>query len=148
MIKFKLAIYLPYSLPMDTGAWIHTRIDGTDTFTHVGKTEYTRLPRLKCLKRLKFTERRFFAVAVYMRQLDEIDARYDAAIPDDKVILTAAKQILHIHEGDVTDAKLHAARFADEFLEKGDIDGHLTWLKLHRAIIELTDEEWDGETVH
>lgn len=69
-------------------------------------------------------------------------------IPDDKAILTAAKQILRIYDGDVLDAKLHAARLSDEFLEKGDIDGHLTWLKIHRAIIELTDVEWDGETVH
>lgn len=69
-------------------------------------------------------------------------------IPDDKSILTAANQILRIYENDVLDAKLHAARLSDEFLEKGDIDGHLTWLKIHRAIIDLTDTEWDGETLH
>lgn len=69
-------------------------------------------------------------------------------IPDDKQILTAANQILRIYEHNVLDAKLHAARLSDEFLEKGDIDGHLTWLKIHRAIIELTDAEWDGETLH
>lgn len=69
-------------------------------------------------------------------------------IPDEKQVLTAAKQILRIYENDVLDAKLHAARLSDEFLEKGDIDGHLKWLKIHRAIIELTDAEWDGETVH
>lgn len=68
--------------------------------------------------------------------------------PDDKSILTAAKQILRIYENDVLDAKLHAARLSDEFLEKGDIDGHLMWLKIHRAIIELTDADWNGETVH
>jgi len=33
-------------------------------------------------------------------------------------------------------------------LEEGDIDGHLVWLKIHRAIIELTETEWEGETVH
>lgn len=69
-------------------------------------------------------------------------------IPDDKQILIAAKQILRIYKRDLDDAKLHAARLSDEFLEKGDIDGHLTWLKIHRAIIELTDVEWDGETLH
>lgn len=69
-------------------------------------------------------------------------------IPDDKQILTAAKQILKIYEGDILDSKLHAARLSDEMLEKGDIDGHLTWLKIHRAIIELTDVEYDGETLH
>lgn len=69
-------------------------------------------------------------------------------IPDDKQILISAKQILKIYEGDVLEAKLHAARLSDEFLEKGDMDGHLTWLKIHRAIIELTDVEYDGETLH
>lgn len=69
-------------------------------------------------------------------------------IPDDKQILTAANQILKQYEGDVGEAKLHAARLYDEFLKKGDIDGHLTWLKIHRAIIELTDVEYDGETLH
>lgn len=42
-------------------------------------------------------------------------------IPDDKEILTAAKQILKIYEGDVLDATLHAARLSDEFLEKGTL---------------------------
>lgn len=69
-------------------------------------------------------------------------------IPNDKQILISANQILKIYEGDVDDAKLHAARLSDEFEEKGDIDGHLTWLKIHRAIIELTDVEYDGETMH
>lgn len=46
-----------------------------------------------------------------MRQLDENDARYDAAIPDEKAILTAAKQIFHIYEGDVTDAKLPSPNY-------------------------------------
>lgn len=69
-------------------------------------------------------------------------------IPDDKQILVAAKQILKIYEGDLDDAKLHATRLSDEFEEKGDVDGHLTWLKIHRAIIELTDVEYDGETLH
>lgn len=72
----------------------------------------------------------------------------DQKIPDDKSILTAAKQILRIYEDDVTDAKDHAARLTQEFLDKGDVDGQLTWLKIHRAIIELTDVERDGETVH
>lgn len=72
----------------------------------------------------------------------------DQKLPTDKEILTAAKQILRIYEGDLVDAKLHAARLSDEFLEMGDIDGHLTWLKIHRAVIELTDVEWDGETLH
>ena len=69
-------------------------------------------------------------------------------IPDDKAILTAANQLLEQYEGDVQQAKLHAALKTDKFLEEGDIDGHLTWLKIHRAVIELTDIEWDGETVH
>ena len=73
----------------------------------------------------------------------------DGRIPDDKEILTAANQLLQQHAGAVPDAKLHAARLADKFLEEGDIDGHLTWLKIHRAILELTDVEWvDGEALH
>lgn len=71
-----------------------------------------------------------------------------ADIPDDKQILTAANQILRIYENDVLDAKLHAARLSDEFLEKGDIDGHLTWLKIHRAIFELTDTERGDRALH
>lgn len=69
-------------------------------------------------------------------------------IPDDKKILTAAKQILSQYNGDALDARLHAARLADEFLDKGDIDGHLLWERIHRAIFDLTDVEYDGETVH
>lgn len=70
------------------------------------------------------------------------------SLPDDKSILTAANQILSQYNGDALDARLHAARLADEFLDKGDIDGHLLWERIHPAIIELTDVEWDGETVH
>ena len=69
-------------------------------------------------------------------------------IPDDKSILTAANQILDQYHGDALDARLHAARLSDEFLDKGDIDGHLLWEKIHRAIFDLTDTERDGETVH
>lgn len=72
----------------------------------------------------------------------------DQKLPDDKLILTAAKQILRIYEGDVTHAKEHAVRLTQEFVEKGDVDGQLKWLKIHRAIIELTDVGYDGETVH
>ena len=73
----------------------------------------------------------------------------DGKILDDKEVLTAANQLLEQYKGDVLDAKLHAARLADQFLEDGDIDGHLTWLKIHRAILELTDSEReDGETLH
>ena len=73
----------------------------------------------------------------------------DAKIPDDKEILTAANQLLQQYKGEVLDAKLHAARLADRFLEDGNIDGHLTWLKIHRAILELTEvqREEDG-TLH
>lgn len=69
-------------------------------------------------------------------------------IPDDKAILTAAKQVLGQYDGNALDARLHAARLSDEFLDKGDIEGHLLWEKIHRAIFDLTDVEWDGETVH
>lgn len=69
-------------------------------------------------------------------------------IPDDKAVLMAAKQVLGQYHGNALDARLHAARLSDEFLDKGDIEGHLLWEKIHRAIFDLTDVEWDGETVH
>lgn len=68
-------------------------------------------------------------------------------IPDDKQILIAANKLIKQFKN-VQDAKMHTAMKSDAFLDEGDIDGHLTWLKIHRAIIELTDVEWDGETVH
>lgn len=69
--------------------------------------------------------------------------------PSDKEILTAANQVLEQYKGDVLDAKLHAARLADEFMEKGDIDGNLVWLKIYRAILDLTDTEMEeGDTLH
>ena len=69
-------------------------------------------------------------------------------ISNDKAILTAAKQTLSLYNGDELDARLHAARLSDEYLDKGDIDGHLLWEKIHRAIFDLTDTERDGGTVH
>lgn len=73
----------------------------------------------------------------------------DGKLPSDKEILTAANQVLEQYKGDVLDAKLHAARLADEFMEKGDIDGNLVWLKIYRAILDLTDTEMEeGDTLH
>lgn len=69
-------------------------------------------------------------------------------LPDDKAILTAANQVLDQYHGNALDARLHAARLSDEFLDKGDIDGHLLWEKIHRAIFELTDTERDDRTLH
>ena len=68
---------------------------------------------------------------------------------DDKEILTAANQLLAQHGGDSLDAQLHAARLTDKCLDEGDIDGHLVWLKIHRALLELTDVERESwNTVH
>lgn len=75
----------------------------------------------------------------------------DTKLPDDKEIYTAANQPLTQHSGDAGDAgdaKLHATRLADDFLEKGNIDGHLVWLKIYKAIIELTGTERAGATLH
>lgn len=70
-------------------------------------------------------------------------------LPLDKEILTAANQVLDQYKGDVLDAKLHAARLADEFMEKGDIDGNFVWLKIYRAILDMTDtEREEGDTLH
>ena len=73
----------------------------------------------------------------------------DSRVLDDKEVLIAANQILQQYTGDVLDAKLHAARLSDQFLEEGAIDGHLTWLKILRAILDMTDgEREDGEMLH
>lgn len=83
-----------------------------------------------------------------MKRAAEYGVCFMTDIPDEKQILTAANQLLGQYNGDVLDAKLHAARLSDNFLERGDIDGHLAWLKIHRAITRLTDSGWDGETLH
>lgn len=73
----------------------------------------------------------------------------DSRILDDKEVLTAANQLLEQYKGDALDARFHAAKLSDKYLEDGDIDGHLTWLKIHRAILDLTDgEREEGEPLH
>lgn len=69
-------------------------------------------------------------------------------LPSEKEILTAANQLLDQYHGAVDDAKAHATQKADEFKAMDNIDGHLVWLKILKAVIELTDMEHDGETVH
>ena len=44
-----------------------------------------------------------------------------------------------IQHGD--DASLHAAMKADYFLGKGDVEGHLVWMRVKRAIEELQSKE-------
>lgn len=69
-------------------------------------------------------------------------------LPDEKSILTAARQVLDQYHGNARDARLHAARLSDEFRDKGDVEGHLLWEKIHRAIFELTDTERDDRALH
>ena len=46
-------------------------------------------------------------------------------------------------------ASLHAANRADEMLEKGDLDGQATWLRIYAAVMEmLRGERGGGEAVH
>ena len=42
------------------------------------------------------------------------------------------------------DASIHAAMQADMLLEKGDIEGRTTWLRIVKAIDEILKQEPDG----
>ena len=47
------------------------------------------------------------------------------------------------------DASLHAAKRADELLDKGDLDGQGAWLRISAAItVMLRRERGEGEAVH
>jgi hypothetical protein len=61
----------------------------------------------------------------------------------DKEIWTAANQVIQQYE----DAEFHASMRADELLEQGDVDGHLVWMRILKAIRSLTEIE-PGERVH
>ena len=62
----------------------------------------------------------------------------------DKDVWRSANLLIQQHgEG----AKIHAAQMADEMLDKGDIDGHKTWLRILDAITSLEDKT-PGGTVH
>jgi hypothetical protein len=55
--------------------------------------------------------------------------------------------VLMREHGDETD--LVAAMRADEFLEKGDVDGSAVWRRVLKAIIEIRREEpREGEVVN
>ena len=46
-------------------------------------------------------------------------------------------------------ASLHAAKRADKMLDKGDLDGQTTWLRIYAAVTEmLRDGSERGETLH
>ena len=53
---------------------------------------------------------------------------------DDREIWACAVQLVMQH-GDA--AGLRAAQRADELLEQGELEGHLTWLRIVRRIEEL-----------
>jgi len=53
---------------------------------------------------------------------------------DDRVIWVCAVQLLDQH-GDA--AGLRAAQHADELLEQGKLEGHLTWLRIMHRIEQL-----------
>ncbi|MDH3473317.1 MAG: hypothetical protein OEM59_06470 [Rhodospirillales bacterium] len=61
-------------------------------------------------------------------------------------VYRSAGVLIGNHGGNAPD---HAAQFADEFLEAGDMDGYLTWREVLRAIDEvLRPAPWPGEQVH
>ncbi len=63
-------------------------------------------------------------------------------IPDIDIYRTA--QVMIRRYGDT--ATIEAAAHADEFLDKGDLDGQRTWLRILRAIDTLTDTTPKGPT--
>ena len=63
---------------------------------------------------------------------------------DDLDIYRSARLLIDQHG---QDAALEAARRADELRHKGDLDGQVTWLRIHEAVLELL-KRGDGQTVH
>lgn len=51
-------------------------------------------------------------------------------------VYRVAKQYIDLH-GDL--AKIQAARMADQMLEKGDTEGQRVWMRIRRAIADLTE---------
>ncbi len=62
----------------------------------------------------------------------------------DKDIYRSANLLIQEHG---EDARIHAAQMADEMLDKGDIDGQKTWLRVLKAIKSLENKTPSG-TVH
>ena len=59
-------------------------------------------------------------------------------MPEEIDIYRSAHLLIEQH-GD--DASIHAAQEADACLEKGDLDGKATWMRVIRAIKELLDQQ-------
>ena len=68
-------------------------------------------------------------------------------MPEEIDIYRSAHLLIEQH-GD--DASIHAAQEADACLEKGDLDGKATWMRVIGAIKELTntDTPGSGQPVH
>ena len=68
-------------------------------------------------------------------------------MPEEIDIYRSAHLLIEQH-GD--DASIHAAQEADACLEKGDLDGKATWMRVIGAIKELTDTDTPevGRPVH
>jgi hypothetical protein len=67
-------------------------------------------------------------------------------MPTDLDIFRSAKLLVDQYgEG----ASLHAANRADEMLDKGDLDGQATWLRIYAAVMEmLREQRGGGKAVH
>ena len=68
-------------------------------------------------------------------------------MPDDLDIYRSAKLLVDQHG---EDAPIFAAMQADKCLEAGDLDGKAVWIRVIRAIEELTntDTPEGGQSVH
>jgi len=56
----------------------------------------------------------------------------------DRDIFQTANLLIRKHG---SEAHIHAAMRADEFLDKGDLDGQRTWMRIIQAIGELTSTD-------
>ena len=67
-------------------------------------------------------------------------------IVDDLDIYRSANKLIEQHG---EDAPIHAAMWADDLMEAGDMEGEAVWRRIVKAIEELLSEERaEGEKVH
>ena len=67
-------------------------------------------------------------------------------IVDDLDLYRSANKLIDLHG---EDAPIHAAMWADDLMEAGDMEGEAVWRRIVKAIEELLSEERaEGEKVH
>jgi len=67
------------------------------------------------------------------------EAETEAALMPDAIDIYRSANLLIEQHGD--NASIHAAQEADACLEKGDLDGKSTWMRVIGAIKELLDQQ-------